>query len=685
MNKNPLLAKEQFARYDKIKPKHFVPATEAIIKEAKERTKKLIDLKKTRTFENTMIPSMELSEDVSSVVSPMGQIYYLVATDEAIAEYQKSIQLLTQFSNEMSMDPENFKMYKDYSKTADAKKLKGERKRHLENVLKGFVLAGADLNDKDKEKLKKINMELSQLSLNYSDNVTKSEYNLVIKNKKDLKGLPEDVITGAKEKAKQLKLAEKGKDVWVFNLDMPSYLPFLKYSENDKLKEQLWRAYLKRGTEGDKDNRPIIKKILDLRKKKANLLGFKTYAELSLETKMAESPEIVMDFLDNIATKIEKLAKDEYKEIIELRNKTKKIKSDVMMPWEMSYWSNKLKEEKYSFNENEVSEYFESGNVIKGFFEVTGKIYGLKYEKIEGIPVWHKDVTVYKVFDEKKRLRSYLFIDLYPRTGLKRPGAWMNQYVSGKTLKGKETIPQVGVHCNFTPPVGKKPSLLRYDEVTTLFHEFGHALHGALSLTELSSTSGARVKWDVVELPSSFHENFVSCKEGLKIISKHYKTGKTMPVALMNKVIKAKNFMEAINTRRQITFGMFDMSLHHTESMKKKMPTAHDVYKKMYIKYNETPYIEDTYMEAGFTHVFAGGYAAGYYSYMWANILDADAFSAFEEQKTILDRKTGKKFMENILEKGDSEDMNILFEKFRGRPVSHKALLKRLGIKEGKK
>ncbi|MFO7809927.1 MAG: M3 family metallopeptidase [Candidatus Delongbacteria bacterium] len=682
MKKNPLLAKEKFAPYNKIKPEHFLPATKEIIKEARERTKKLISLKSKRTFKNTMIPSMEISEDISQVIGPMGQLYSVMSNDRIIEEYQKCMQLLTEFSNEMSMDPDNYRMYKEYSKTAEAKKLKGERKRHLDNVMKGFILSGAELGKKDKEKLKKINLELTNLSLNFQDNVTKSEYNLIIDNKKDLKGLPENVMSAAKDKAKQLKLSKKGKDIWVFNLDMPSYMAFMKYSENDELKEKLWRAYFKRGTEEGKDNRPLIKKILKLRKDKANLLGFDTYAQYSLETKMAESPEVVMDFLDNIATKIEKPAKAEYKEVIDLRNKTKKMKSRVMMPWEMSFWTNKLKEKKYSYNENEVSEYFEANNVIEGFFEVTGKIYGLTYEEIKGIPVWHKDVKVYKIIDDKKRFRAYLFIDLYPRTGMKRPGAWMNQYVSGKTLKGNETLPQVGVHCNFTPPSGKKPSLLRYDEVTTLFHECGHALHGALSLTELSATSGARVKWDVVELPSSFHENFVSCKEGLKLITKHYKTGKKMPEKLMDKLIRSKNFMEAVGTRRQITFGMFDMKLHHTESLKKRMPSAHDVYKRMYKKYNETPYIEDSYMEAAFSHIFAGGYAAGYYSYMWANILDADAFSAFEEKRSVLDKGTGKKFMKYILEKGDSEDMNILFEKFRGRPVSHKALLKRLGIKE---
>jgi len=257
----------------------------------------------------------------------------------------------------------------------------------------------------------------------------------------------------------------------------------------------------------------------------------------------------------------------------------------------------------------------------------------------------------------------------------------MSGIVSGKNYNGKKEIPQVGVHCNFTPPVGDKPGLLRYDEVTTLFHEFGHALHGALSKTQLSATSGTHVKWDVVELPSSFHENFVKTKDSLKMIAKHYKTGKPMPEELMDKLLKANDFMIATGARRQITFGMFDMALHHTESMKEQMPSAHEISKEMSIKYNNSPYIDDSYFEAGFSHIFAGGYAAGYYSYMWANILDADAFSLFEEQENILDRESGRKFMENILEKGDSEDMNVLFERFRGRPVSEKPLLKRLGIK----
>lgn len=395
---------------------------------------------------------------------------------------------------------------------------------------------------------------------------------------------------------------------------------------------------------------------------------------------MAESPEVVMEFLDNIATKTADVALEEFNEIKALKEEEKGQKFDTLQPWEFSYWSNKLKEKKYSFNENEVSEYFTAENTIQGLYKIFNVLYGIKFEKVDNIPVWHKDVQTFKLIDENDELRAYVYVDLYPRTGLKRPGAWMSGMRSGKNYNGKKEIPQVGVHCNFTPPVGDKPSLLRYDEVTTLFHEFGHALHGALSRTQLSATAGTSVMWDVVELPSSFHENFVKKEEGLNLITKHYKTGEKMPKELMERLLNANDYMRATDARRQITYGMFDMALHHTESMKDEMPSAHEISEKMSTKYNNTPYIKDSYFEAGFSHIFAGGYAAGYYSYMWANILDADAFSLFEEKDSILDSESGRKFMHNILETGDSEDMNILFERFRGRPVSDKALLKRLGI-----
>ncbi|MCK4980619.1 MAG: M3 family metallopeptidase [Candidatus Delongbacteria bacterium] len=677
---NPLLSTEQFAHYDQIKAEHFVPATEEIIKIAKQEAKDLIAFKGERTFDNTMIPAMEIDEKIGKVILPMSQLQYTMTNDKVNEEYQKAIQLLTQYGNEMSMDPGNYQMHKDYADTAEAKALTGEKKRHLDNTMKNFILSGAELNDSDKEKLKEINLKSSKLSLQFSNNIVNSTFDLVIKDEKDLAGLHEDSIVGAREKAVAMKIDEGNENTWVFNLDMPSYLPFVTFADNLELKEKLWRARITRGTAEGLDNRPLITEILQLKKEKANLLGFKTYGQLSLERKMAESPEVVMEFLDNIATKTETVALEEFNEVKALKEDKLGEKFDTLMPWEMSYWSNKLKEKKYSFNENEVSEYFTADNTLEGFYKIANVLYGIKFEKIDNIPVWHEDVQTFKLIDEDNELRAYVYIDLYPRTGLKRPGAWMMPIVSGKNYNGKKEIPQVGVHCNFTPPIGNKPSLLKYDEVTTLFHEFGHALHGALSKTQLSATSGTSVKRDVVELPSTFHENFIKNEEGLNLITKHYKTGEKMPKDLMDKLLKANDFMRATGARRQITFGMLDMSLHHTESMKDEMLPVHEISKTIQEKYNNTPYIDKTYFEAGFDHIFGGGYAAGYYSYMWANILDADAFSAFEEKDSIMDREFGKKFMENILEKGDSEDMNVLFEKFRGRPVSDKPLLKRLGI-----
>lgn len=464
---NPLLSNEQFAQYDQIKAEHFVPAMEELIKIAKKETEELIGFKGERTFDNTMIPAMETDEKISKVISPMSQLYSTMTSPEINEAFQKTMQLYTEFNNEMSMNPDNYKMCKDYALTEEAKNLTGEKKRHLDNTMKGFILSGAELNDEDKTKLKEINLKLNKLSLQFSNNVVNSTFNLVIKDEKNLAGLPEDAITGAREKAKALKIDEGEENTWVFNLDMPSFLPFMKYSENEELKEKLWREYYTRATKDKLDNRPLIREILELRKAKAKVLGFDTYAVLSLERKMAESPEIVMNFLDNIAVKTDDIALEEFNEIKALKEEALGEKFDTLMPWELTYWSNKLKEKKYSFNENEVSEYFAADDTLEAFYNIANKLYGIRFEKITDIPVWHKDVTTYKLFDENDELRAYVYIDLYPRTGLKRPGAWMSGMVSGKNYNGKKTIPQVGVHCNFTPPVGDKPGLLRYDEVTT--------------------------------------------------------------------------------------------------------------------------------------------------------------------------------------------------------------------------
>lgn len=674
---NPLLAGEMFHRFDLIKAEHFVPAVEYITKECKVILEQIKNLKEPRTFANTMQPGILVNEMIGNVISPMSQLFSLMATPDVLIEFQKSQQILTVFSNETSMDEAYYQAIKDYAATDEAKFLNTEKARHLELALRGFRLGGGDLPEDKKVRLKEINLAQSKLGLDYQNNITNSTFDLIVTDKNDLEGLPEDTILGAEAKAKAMNLENS----WVFNLDMPSYLPFMKYSKNSKLKKELWTNYMTRATAEGKDNRPLIQEIIKLRKEKAEMLGFKSYGELSLETKMAASPDEVMSFLDGIATKISAVAESEMGEVATFRKEAGSVETGTIMPWDFGYWSKELKEKKYAFNEQETRNYFEINRCIDGLFKVAGEVFGLSFYEDKDLPVWHKDVKTFALLDENKTLRAYLFFDLHPRTGLKRPGAWMSQLVPSRMTEKGRVVSQVVISCNFTEAVGDAPALLTYGEVGTLFHEFGHALHGALSLTELSSMSGTNVPWDVVELPSTFMENFTRQKESLKLFALHHKTGELIPDELLGKIIAADDYMKAVNTRTQINYGMFDMTLHHTELMKTELPDAHEISRQAHQKYSSLPYIENTYFEAGFSHIFAGGYAAGYYSYMWANILEADAFSAFEESGKILNREIGRKYMENILEKGNSEDLYSGFAKFRGRPVSDKALLKRLGIK----
>lgn len=671
---NPLLNYKEFPDYNLIKPEHYVPAVEEAVKVGRELIQQIINVTEPRTFENTMAPSLESSDFLSKVFSPVSQLFSLMSTDEVQAEFQKAVTILTEYSNEISMNADYYNAIKAYYTNDNFKNESDERKRYLELEMRDFKLSGAELNESDKAKLKEINLKLSDLGIKFNNNTVKSTFDLFIEKEEDLVGLSDDIKTQAKE----LAVSKDKKDAWCFNFDMPSYLPFMKYSEKSDLKKILWKKYLTKATEGELDNRPIIDEIIKYKKSEANLLGFDTYAQLSLATKVAESPEVVEEFLSDIAIKLDKVGLEERNEIIAIQKEANGKKD--LEPWDASYWSNKLKEQKYSYNEEEVREYFPIDACIEGLFTISKGLYGLSFEKCNDISVWHKDVTFYKIFDENKVLRSYISFDLHPRTGLKRAGAWMSQIKKAKNESDGHKPAQVGVHCNFSTPVGDKPALLTYNELQTLFHEFGHALHGALGNTEISALSGTSVPWDVVELPSQFMEHFVRNKETLSMLAKHYKTGKEMPSDLMDKLIESTKFQQASFFRAQIVYGMFDMTLHHEESMGDKVPNVHEIHKKMHTKFSHSPYYADTYFEAAFGHIFGGGYAAGYYSYMWANIFDADAFSKFEESGKILNREVGREFMENVLEKGNSCDMNDLFAKFRGRRVSSTPFLKKLGI-----
>lgn len=677
-NTNPILAYQEFPDYALIKPKHFVPAVEEAVKVGRELINQVITLTEERTFSNTIVPTLEAGKYIKKIFSPISQIFSLMSSDEVQTEYQKAVQILTEYSNEVSMNEDYYKAIKAYSKTNDYSNLSPEKKRYMDIVMRDFRLSGAELSEEDKTKLKELNFKLSDLSIKFNNNALKSTFDLVIEDETDLAGLSEDIKTQAKD----LAISKDKPNAWIFNFDMPSYLPFMKYSEKSNLKETLWRKYMTKATEGELDNRPVISEILKYKKAKANLLGFETYAQFSLETKMAESPEVVENFLSDIALKLAEKGLEERNEVIELQKEVNG--KENLTPWDSTYWTNKLKEKKYSYNEDQVREYLPISACMEGLFTIAKGLFGLTFEICPEIPVWHKDVTAYKVLDESGCIRSYMYFDLHPRSGLKRAGAWMSQIKKAETDdNGKIIIPaQVGVHCNFSTPVGDKPALLTFGEVETLFHEFGHALHGALGKTELAALSGTDVPWDVVELPSQFMEHFVRNAETLNLFAKHYKTGELMPADLMERVIDSTKFQKASFTRAQIVYGMFDMTLHHEESKGEQTPDAHEVHKKIHTKYSHVPYYDDTYFEAAFGHIFGGGYAAGYYSYMWANILDSDAFSKFSESGKVLNREVGKEFMENILEKGNSEDMNDLFTKFRGRPASPEPFLQSIGIED---
>jgi oligopeptidase A len=679
---NPLLADGQFIRFDLLKPEHFLPALETVLTEARRSIEAIIAQSEPRNFENTVIATIRIEEQIDRIYSPIQHLIRVNATPAVIAEYEKARQLYTAFFDDLLMDANYVQIFRDYAQTEDYQQLQGERRRYFDKMMLHFRLAGADLAPADQSRLKTINQELSQLESHFHQNCIGSTFNLILTKPEELIGLPGDIVDSARQKAKDLLASgvlpgDTPQPAWVFNLDRSSYTAFLKYSTRSDLKKHLWEKYYQKGTEPGHDNRPIIRDIIRLRQEKARLLGFNSFAELSLQTKMAGSPERVMDFLQDISRKLSPLSEKEHAEVLRFRNQQMPVAASLVPPWEFPYWSNKLKEAKFSYNDSEVREYFELRRCLQGMFAIAGELFGISLEKCPDIPVWHEDVEVYRIRDEQGRIRAYLSIDPYSRTGLKHEGAWHMTLQSGKAEQGERIPAQSGIHYVYSKPAPNKPGLLTFDEVKTLFHEFGHALHESLSLTELSTTAGTRVPRDVVEFPSTFMENFVQEKESLRILARHFRTDQPMPEDLMDRVLKSNDFNKAIREEFQIVLGMYDMTIHH-EKKEGQLLDPHEHFKHIVTSYSHAPYYDHTYLEASFAHIFSGGYAAGYYSYKWSSILESDAFDKFLESGHVLDPTTGRSFMHYFLETGDSEDMNRLFEQFRGRSVSVTPLLLRL-------
>lgn len=696
MSNNPLLSYTEFVPYEEIKAEHIKPAVEEAVKNARAELEEILKVDPAKlSFDNTLFAFIELDNIVERIWNPVQNLLSLMGSDDIRDAANAARPLVVEFYNDYSLDERVYKLVKEYSKTDEAKSLTGEKKRHLENTLVGFKLAGAELEGPEKEEYKKLNLELSELSQKFSDNATDSKFELVI-NKNDFEGLPEDVISAAQEKADEYR-AKVGADkvpegAAIFNLDYPSYGPFLKFSPKSELKKSLYEEYLKKGTDaasrgllGEKNdplnNEPLIEKIFKAKHRKAQLVGFKNYAQLSLETKMAPSPSEVKEFLERLASKAKALAQKETQELVDFQKEigyqNSENNADKVFPWDKEYLSEKLREKKYNFDTNLTKPYFELEQTVSGMFAIANKLFGLEFKVNPKIQAWHKDVDVYEVLENGTKIGTF-YMDLYPRD-IKRGGAWVMPLVqAAENLKGEKVLPQCTLSCNLTKPTKDQPSLLNHVEVVTLFHEFGHALHHLLSKVKLEPLSGTNVEWDFVELPSQLNENFVWEKESLLSFAKHFKTGEPIPDSLLDSMLKARTFNEGLACIRQLEFGLFDLSIYMLEDDSKYRRPL-DVFKDVVEKIGINEVWQGTNFPCAFSHIFAGGYSAGYYSYKWAEVLEADAFSRFQNEG-VLNPQVGKEYREAILEKGDAEAPMQLFKDFMGREPSEDALLKRMGL-----
>ncbi len=673
---NPLLkpfnGPHETAPFEQIKNEHYMPAFKKAIEEGRAEVDKIVNNTETPTFENTIVKL----ETAGKLMGRVAGIFFNVLSAETNDELQKIAQevspMLTEFQNDINLNPVLFSKIKTVYDQKDKLDLSVEENTLLENTYIGFVRRGANLNDEDKEKFREISTELSKLSLEFGNNVLKetNAYSYLVTDKSKLRGLPEGVLEAAAAKV------EKGEqEGWLFDITMPSYLPVLKYADNRELRKELYMAYGSKGFKGNEfDNQENVKRIAELRLEQAKLLGADTYADYTLERRMAMNPAGVYKLLDDLYDASYKVAKKEKEELQEFAESLGF--EGELMPWDASYYADKLKIKKFDINDEMLKPYFELNNVIDGVFGLATELYGITFKLNEDIEVYHEDVKPYEVFDADGTFLAVLYADFHPRKG-KRGGAWMNDFKSQWVENGKDSRPHISIVMNFTQPTETKPALLTFDEVNTFLHEFGHALHGLFANSTYSSLSGTNVYRDFVELPSQIMENFAVEKEFLDRFAKHYKTGETIPEELVEKIKASENFMAGSLSIRQLSFGYLDMAWHTlTEAY---TGDVKEFDEKAWKKTQLYPVIDEVCMSTQFGHLFSGGYAAGYYGYKWAEVLDADAFSLFKE-KGLFNKEVAASFRKNILEKGGTEHPMELYKKFRGQEPTVDALLERSGL-----
>ena len=672
---NPLLKDStlpfEAVDFSSIKVEDFLPALDEAIKEAKLKLEEV--KKETELSFDSIILKEECSADrLDHVVEIFYALHSAHCSDELSAIAEEFNTKLTEYSSDVSLDAELFNKINEVYQQKDSLNLTSEQAVVLENAFKGFARNGALLNKNDKKKLREIDQRLSKLSLNFSENVRKSsnEFLLVIETEEELKGLPD----GAKEAAKGVAKEKGHEGKWAFTLDFPSYYPLMQYAENRELRKKIWIASATKATSGEFDNRQNIIDMLTARDERAKLLGYKDHPSFVLEKRMAKDTTTVLTFVDKIIDKAFLKAKEDVQKLSDLK---KELTGDPeLRKYDVAFYTEKLKKKELDFDDEVLRPYFKLENVLDGIFQVAKKLYGINFKERNDIPKYHEDVKVFEVTDDSGEYVGLFYGDYFPRKE-KRSGAWMTTLRVGGIQFGEEKRPFVCNVCNFTKPTDTKPSLLTLNEVLTLFHEFGHGLHGLLTKAKYRTVAGANVFWDFVELPSQIMENWAMEKECLDLFAKHYETGELIPAELVEKIKKSQQFLAGSGTMRQMSFAKLDMNWHMANP--KEIKDVFEFEKNSMKDFELFPKEEFGNMSCSFGHIFSGGYSSGYYSYKWAEVLDADAFAFFKE-KGIFNKEIAKSFKENILEKGGSEDPMKLYEKFRGQKPNPDALLERSGL-----
>ncbi|MBP2701703.1 oligopeptidase A [Photobacterium lucens] len=676
---NPLLTMTDLPPFAHIKPEHIKPAVEKAIADCRENVESVLMEMAEPTWETICAPLAETDDRLSRIWSPVGHLNGVKNSPELREAYESCLPLLSDYSTWLGQHKGLYEAYKALKASDKFAELSKAQQKSIKDALKEFELSGIGLPAQEQARYGEISKRLSELSSKFSNNVLDATmaWSKVITDVEQLSGLPESVLLAAKANAEA-----KGEEGYLFTLDMPSYLPVMTYCDNRELRAEMYEAFGTRASDrgpnaGEFDNTEVIAEKLKLSHELARMLGFNSYSEKSLATKMAESTEQVLGFLNDLA---ERAKPQGEREVAELRDYARnEFGVETLEPWDFAYYSEKLKQHRYSISDEELRPYFPEKKVVAGLFEVLKRVFGLEIKQREGVEVWHESVKFYDIFDNKGTLRGSFYLDLYAREH-KRGGAWMDECVVRRTrIDGSLQTPVAYLTCNFNRPVGDKPALFTHNEVVTLFHETGHGIHHMLTQVDVAAVSGINgVPWDAVELPSQFLENWCWEEEALAFISGHYETGEPLPKAILDKMLAAKNFQSAMFILRQLEFGLFDFTLY-TEYDPEVGAQVLDTLFKVKSRVSVVPSPEWGRFPHSFSHIFAGGYSAGYYSYLWAELLSSDAFSRFEEEG-IFNPLTGQDFLTCILEQGGSEEPMALFKRFRGREPELDAMLRHSGI-----